>query len=168
MKNTIRAPRKVGTNASVSQSKTPLSAEAIREKLARCQPAPTGAVPKYFLSLIEDQGDGLEKICGEIDVTDLQFEILQKKSNLAHDPGFNKALKNALEMMIENDFCELENATAQSNALLQLLAEHMELDRMDTGISSFTNGKESGPLTYGIFQLISRSQDRLTKAIKGN
>ena len=129
------------------------------------KPAPANA-PKYCLTLTEYGGDR-EQRCGEIEIPNDVFEAMQEKANAADDAAFDALLKRGLaEMAKPVEFCALENAVAANNALVQLLAEHIELERHDSGISSFS-GTDSGPMTFGLFQLMNICRERLNAASKG-
>jgi hypothetical protein len=160
MKNTVRAPRKSGKQTVSPQAQTP---------------TPLATAPKkhYSLSLIEwTEGNPSNKImtCGEIDLSLETLAALKRNSLKAGDyayrgePVFTNLLTMGLKAMV-NAFppCELEDSVAANNALLQLVAEHMELNRTDSGVSSFT-GQGSGPLCFGVFKLMEMCRERLNLA----
>jgi hypothetical protein len=135
-------------------------------------PTPAAPVKRYSLLLQEWTPENLDRpmTVGEVDISPENFDTLKRNSIKAGDyvyrgePVPDKLLKIGLKAM-QNAFpaCELENATAANNALLELLAEHMELERHDSGVSAFT-GTKAGPLCFGILQLVDMCRDRLNKA----
>ncbi len=58
---------------------------------------------------------------------------------------------------------ELENAVATNNALLQLLAEHIELAHMEDGPGSL-RGIGRDPFLLGVSQLMEMCRKRLNRA----
>ena len=77
---------------------------------------------------------------------------------------FGEAIREKLDRAAAPvDSCELENATAANNALIQLLWEHIEFARLDSGGSNFTGGGESETLCFGILQLVNSCRERLKK-----
>jgi hypothetical protein len=119
----------------------------------------------YALTVMEYRGDR-EMRCGEIDIPTEIFQAMQKKANAADDTAFTELLARGLaEMTKPEDSCALENAVAANNALVQLLAEHMELERHDSGVSSFTGLEpEASTLCFGVFQLMQICRANLNAA----
>ena len=132
-------------------------------------PAPKKTVPgnpgEYTLAVIEFK-DGHEIThCEEI-MSPEQFSALMEKSLARGDSTGKAILQAAIRMMTAAaDSCALENAVAANNAFMQLLAEHMELERHESGVSSFTGIEpEVGALCFGVFQLMQICRAKLNEA----
>ena len=125
-------------------------------------------VRHYALQLIAwEEGNGKHEVQGEIDVPGGDFKILERDSGKRGDAAFSELLKVGYEAMVAAfPNCELENATAAHNALLQLLCENMEFRRVSPGVSSFEGGNGSGTLCHGVFKLVESCRDRLAKAME--
>jgi hypothetical protein len=58
---------------------------------------------------------------------------------------------------------DLEDAMRQSNALLMLVSEHVEYNRLEG--SNFTGGDDAEPLSCGLQLLVWQTQEQLAKAV---
>jgi len=111
-----------------------------------------------------------ETILNDIDVSLGDLQVLTENSARAGDhiykgqPTHEKLLKIGLKAMLDAfPPFELQNAVAANNALLQLLAEHIELAHMEDGPGSL-RGIGSGPFLIGISQLLAMCRQRLNRA----
>jgi hypothetical protein len=160
MKNTIRAHRNGGKKSVSPQAQTPTT------------PAPAAPVKHYALELIEwTEGSPFNTVTfNEVDISREDFDRLNENSiqtgDCAHggQASFDKLLKIGLQAMLNAfPFCELENATNQSNALTMLLFQNLHYEQLQSG--NFTSkGPEADSLAAGLQQLIWQTSQRLTKA----
>ncbi len=186
MKNTARVRKHVATKHAVSQVQTPVSPFQAKCRRGVELNAKEGVKPGEFSrkrfpdysEFLLPTSDGqpaclavFERESGvpltKIPLTDGEFYELQKRRI---QPGGRlenfvaEAIRHKLYAPAEDGITELEQATAQSNALMQLLTDKFEhLARLD---GSHFEGSEVNRLVFGISELAKASQARLDKSYK--
>ncbi len=126
-----------------------------------------GKPAQYTLAVIEFK-DGREITHCENIMSPDQFDALMEKGRGAGDLTCRAILDKAIQTLLTpSDSFELENATAANNALMQLLCENIEFQRLPGQTSAFgCDGTEAATLCFGISQLVQSCRGRLDKALE--